>query len=109
MSAVYVRDFMPYDTGKLFLLLHGVHQPGVDEDVAGRRGKCIINIIVDDIKSVSEGLLRQGRQDPIADIVNVIDDHRILNQIEMLVNSSHHLARQIFLLFDCDTQDHLRN
>ena len=75
-----VGQFVGQDAGHLGFVLHLENEPGEDEDVAGRSGKGVDGVVVDDADSEGEGLGRHGPGQPIHQTGHVVVDLGVLNK-----------------------------
>jgi hypothetical protein len=91
---------MGQNAGQLLFTIHGRQQSAINKNIAGRNGKRIIRIYIDNVKSIVEQGVFQTLNDAIADLVNVIDNCRIINNLILLINVAQDLPGELLFFTD---------
>ena len=90
-------DFMADDAGDLLFAFDRFQQAGVNEDVAGRGGKRVVDIFFDDVKVVAKRLGGHFFEDALPDFIDIAFNDGVLDKGEPAGHHRQKLPGQLFL------------
>ena len=102
VAADHVGDFVAQNAGQLLFAFHRRDQTAVDEYVARGGGKGVVDILVNDVELVVEGLRWHRCQHLGAYFADIGVCHGIVDDFEMIAHHLEKLPRHLLLFLDGD-------
>ena len=84
MTADHMGDFMGENPGQFIFAGHNLKQAGVDKNMPGRQGECVVDLVPDDVKVVGEGLGGKFGKNFTPDALNIIQNKGIVDEFVVI-------------------------